>query len=311
MEQLLLRRMIQSFSVIGCIVVIVFSIIVYHLKLEDTKDKLEDMLTQAITSYEEMKENNEQKISLNEQHYIKRAYAINYFLENDESSLTNEGLQKIKDLMEVDSIHLLNEEGKVTLSSESESIGLNLLKHEQAKPFWDLIQSKNMEDYVVQYEASNILDSKKKSFIGIKTKLKGYSVLQIGLKDEIFKNIIHEDIIKNVLHRMPTLYEEALVAINGKTGEVDSLTVNNSQEFYINGKKNGELLTYLKELSDGSIIKVNNKLQMISVEVLEDGTVLCAIYQIDKLFIDYLYLILFMCLGLIALLFITLSYIKF
>ncbi len=302
MEQLLLRRMIQSFSIIGFVVIIIFSIIVYQLKIEDTRDKLADMLNQATASYEEMKEKNEEKLASNENTYIKRAYAIAYFLEHDESLLTKKGLQNIKDLMEVEAIHLIDKDGKIVLSSEEQSVGLNLLKHEQAKPFWDLIHSKNMDDYVVQYEAMNILDSEKRSFIGVKTGMKDFSVIQIGLEDSVFKNIIHEDIIKKVLHRIPTLYEEAIVAINGKTGEVDSLTVNNIQEFKIEGKQNGELLAYLKELPSGSMIKINNELQIINIKILDDGTILCAINKTTKILADFVYFILLMCLGLVALL---------
>lgn len=302
MEQLLLRRMIQSFSSIGCIVILIFSIIVYQLKIEDTREKLTDMLNQATTAYEEQIEKNETKLEENEEMYLKRAQAIAYFLENDENLLTKKGLRQLQSLMEVQAIHVVDNEGKIGLSSEDKSIGLNLLKHEQAKEFWNLIRSNDKNDYVIQYEAMNIINHEKRSFIGVKTNLKEYSMIQIALEDSVFKNIIHEDIITKVLHRIPTLYEEAIVALNGKTGEVESLTVNNSQEFKIYGKQNGELLSYLKELKNCSIIKINNELHIIQTKTLADGTVLCAIYKMSKLLTNFVFLLLFMSIGLLALL---------
>lgn len=299
MERLLLRRIIQVFIITGSIICILCSIFIYQLKVEDAQSKLDEMLEQVQLAYSELHELTLEKQTINQDNYLKRAYSIAFFLENNSDLQSNEYLQKIKKLLEVESIQIIDDQGNIVLSSEEESIGINLLENEEAKPFWDLIQSDDVEDYVIQEEAITIHNYEENSYIGVKTTIEGFSVVQIGIDKSIFENMGNEEQIVSVLQQIPTLYEEAIVAVNGETGEVEGFTINNEQAFDIGGMEGEELITYLQNFENGSITRINGKFQLLHIEQLSDGTFICTISEVSALFLDCTIQIFIMIVGML------------
>lgn len=137
-----------------------FSILIFYTKSNSIIGDLDELISQIELLYNKSKIDNEKTMQLFEEDYLNRAYAIEFIVSNTENeSCNNELLQKMKSLMEVNAIHIIDFNGEIVFSSDLESVGVNILDNNQSSKFWDLVKTNNENQNVIEINGKSILDN--------------------------------------------------------------------------------------------------------------------------------------------------------
>lgn len=272
MEKLILKRITLMIMSIFIFTFLVGSISIVVFKNKSMDKDITGMISEIENTYKENKINIELTEEFFQDDYFNRAYAVDYIIYNNpEENLNNESLKKIKQLMEVESIHIVDKNGVIVLSSNDESIGLNLLNSKKAYPFWNLINGKDDDGKVIQLNAISISTKEEKIYVGVESSLPEYSLIQIGLDREIFNDLVKMYSIEYMVNNTPTIYERTIFAVNKDTGVLSSITKNNEQDIVIEDIDNNEdFKEKLCEVTNGKFLKINNKYKYIKTRILDD-----------------------------------------
>ena len=309
MEKLILKKIKLIIMSISIIIFLISSMSIIILKNRSIKKELISMISEIERTYKENSYNMESSEEFFEDDYLNRAYAIDYILSNNpDENLSNDSLKKIKGLMEVESVHIVDKNGVIVLSSNDESIGINLLESKQAYPFWNLINGRDDDGKVVQLNAKSIAENKDKIYIGVESTLKDYSLIQIGLDIKTLEDIIEIYSIEYIVNNTPTTYEKSIFLINKYNGNIEAITKNNEQELEFDGINNSnELIEKLYNLTEGKIIKVNNKYRFVKTKIIDDY-IIGAYIDIDDVYNIVIIDIVFVVLA-ITIVFLSIIYI--
>lgn len=261
-------------SIVLCLVItafVMFAVCLGVVFIEQSKGSfkgLSEMLEQVEISYENSKLVIEEKEEMFKEDYLNRAYAIRYILENNpEQSCNASTLKKIKELMEVESIHILDDRGTIIYSSDEKSIGLDLREYQEASPFWKLIESKDLDANVVQLDGIKILGQENQIYIGVKSNSELFSVVQIGLNPSVLENLLASDTIASIVNKTPTIYEKTIFLIDKESGEIEGITRNNEQDLnFANVHTKEEFIAILQEGKKGRIVKINGSLKYLKTK---------------------------------------------
>lgn len=271
MEKILLKKISINFIIAGIIVVSLYSLGTYKKYKEMAFYTCEQLLNQVSDSYENGQVNLEDKIKLYEEDYLNRTYAIDFILKNNIDMRSNDALNKIKDLMRVESIYVVDHNGEIILSNEKGFIGINLLENEEARDFWDLIKGSNQNDSVVDMDSKSTLESKPKCFIGIKSSVEDYSMIQIGFDKNVITGLEKESSIDMILNEIPTTYDTTIFAIDKTDGDILGITENNEQNINFNGiESNKKLIDLLCKSSNGNILKINGNYKFLKSRIIDN-----------------------------------------
>ena len=271
MEKIILKKIVLIALSIFSIGFLISASSFIYIKNKSTEKDLTEMISQIEIASNEINTDVENSINLFKEDYLNRAYAIDYILSNIDEALNKESLKKIRDLMDIDEIHIIDKNGIAALSTDDKSIGVNLIQSKEGYSFWNLIKSNNKEDNVVQLDAIKISDGTEKIFIGVKSSLEKYSIIQIELGKEVLDKWIVKNSINYIVNNTATVLEKAIFLVNKETGELESISKNNEQEINFKDVKNSEeFINKLYTLSDGKIIKINDKNRYAKTKILKD-----------------------------------------
>ena len=260
MEKKLFKKLSLNFALIGGIFIVVFFLILYGKSKIESYQRLEDILNQVSTRYDLKVKEIEGKVALYQKDYLNRAQAVDFILKNNIDMRNAEGLQEIKRLMGVESIYVIGHSGEILLSTKEETLGLNLLEYEEAKTFWGLITGSDSKDYAIDLEATNIIEDIPKSYIGVKSSVDDYAIIQIGMQKSEDNTLDKKDTMVELLRSTPTVYERFVCAIDEITGELLGITVNNEQSVVFNNiHSKEELIDLLKQSNKMGLTKINGK----------------------------------------------------
>ena len=283
MQKTLFKKIGITFIVIGTILASLLSLNTYEKNKKTVFYNCDQLLDQLSIYYQDSKENLDNKISLYKEDYLNRTYAADFILKNNINMRSNEGLAKIKDLMRVDSINVVDHSGKIVLSSEEIYLGINLLECEEEKSFWGLITSSDPSDNVINLDSTNIIENQSKYFIGIKSSIDDYSIIQIGINRSAFDELKEEISISKMLEKIPTTYENAIFAIDLNNGNILGLTKNNEQELNIDGiNSNEEFINSLRSSSEGNILKINGSYKFLKTKIIDDDIILVDFFNASR-----------------------------
>lgn len=299
MEKIILKKIVLIIISIFTIGFLISSAIILYMRSNSVEKDLLEMISQIEISNEQIQVNLEDNLKLFKEDYLNRTYAIDYILSNNKENLNKEALNEIKDLMKVDEIHVVDNNGIVVFSSEEESIGIDLLKSKEGYSFWNLIKNNDENGNIVQLNATKILDGTEKIYIGVKSSLEEYSIVQIALDKEVLDDWLREYSLKYVIDNTPTVYEKAIFLVNKETGVLESITKNNEQEINIkNVNSNEEFVNKLYSLTDGEIVKINDKYRYVKTKILNDY-IIGAYVDVDRTYKGVVLEILFFTLNLL------------
>lgn len=272
MEKIILRKIILIFTVIFMATFLVSVTVMFSIKSNFAKDDLSQMLSQVEGTYDQSEESLKSNEELFKNDYLNRVYTIDYILSNNSrENLNIESLEKISQLMDIESIYLIDNNGVIVLSDDESSIGLNLLNSKSAHKFWKLIKSDNNNDYVIDLDVISIIGNEEKIYIGIKSTLEDYSVIQIAVDREALKSIREKDSIQYIIKSIPTIYERTIFIVNEDTGSLEGITVNNEQDLVFDGiDNNKDFIKKLHDLTKASLAKINGKYRYIKTRIIGD-----------------------------------------
>lgn len=295
MEKIILRKIILNFTFIFMATFLVSVTVMFSIKNSLAKDDLSQMISQVEGTYDQ----SEEKLKSNEEvfksYYLNRVYAIDYILSNNpKENLNIESLEKISQLMDIEAIYLIDNNGIIVLSDDESSIGLDLLNSKSAHKFWKLIKSNNSNDYVIDLDAISIVGNEEKIYIGIKSTLEDYSVIQIAVDREALKSIGEKDSIQYIIKSIPTIYERTIFIVNEETGSLEGITVNNEQDLVFDGiDNNKDFIKKLHDLTKASLAKINGKYRYVKTRIVGDyiiGGYIDADFVYNGLALEIIYL---------------------
>lgn len=252
-----------------------------------------------ISQVEDTYDQSEEKLKSNEEvfksYYLNRVYAIDYILSNNpKENLNIESLEKISQLMDIEAIYLIDNNGIIVLRDDESSIGLDLLNSKSAHKFWKLIKSNNSNDYVIDLDAISIIGNEEKIYIGIKSTLEDYSVIQIAVHREALKSVGEKDSIQYIIKSIPTIYERTIFIVNADTGSLEGITVNNEQDLVFDGiDNNKDFIKKLHDLTNASLAKINGKYRYVKTRIVGDyiiGGYIDADFVYNGLALEIIYL---------------------
>lgn len=222
-------------------------------KLEDVKAKLESNQK----SVEDLKEN------LGENNLAKtRAFAD--MIASDSSIIGNaEKLNKIKDRLMVNELHIINEEGIITSSTIENYIGFDMKSGEQSNAFMVIVDDPSKE--IVQEPQVNVAEGIVMQYIGVaRTDDKG--LVQVGVRPEVLENMLANSTIDVVMKTIDFGEKGYVYAISSdgeilahKNQDLIGKTAKEAgfpEDFTGKGKAviNGEKGYYYSEEYDGNVI---------------------------------------------------------
>ena len=295
MEKIILRKIILNFTFIFMATFLVSVTVMFSIKNSLAKDDLSQMISQVEGTYDQ----SEEKLKSNEEvfksYYLNRVYAIDYILSNNpKENLNIESLEKISQLMDIEAIYLIDNNAIIVLSDDESSIGLDLLNSKSAHKFWKLIKSNNSNDYVIDLDAISIIGNEEKIYIGIKSTLEDYSVIQIAVDREALKSVGEKDSIQYIIKSIPTIYERTIFIVNEETGSLEGITVNNEQDLVFDGiDNNKDFIKKLHDLTKASLAKINGKYRYVKTRIVGDyiiGGYIDADFVYNGLALEIIYL---------------------
>lgn len=295
MEKIILRKIILIFTVIFMATFLVSVTVMFSIKNNLAKDDLSQMISQVEGTYDQSEESLKSNEELFKNDYLNRVYTIDYILSNNSrENLNIESLEKISQLMDIESIYLIDNNGVIVLSDDESSIGLNLLNSKSAHKFWKLIKSDNSNDYAIDLDAISIIGNEEKIYIGIKSILEDYSAIQIAVDREALKSIGEKDSIQYIIKSIPTIYERTIFIVNADTGSLEGITVNNEQDLVFDGiDNNRDFIKKLHDLTNASLAKINGKYRYVKTRIVGDyiiGGYIDADFVYNGLALEIIYL---------------------
>lgn len=209
-----------SFSLIAAlvlIIVVIFGIQTFSaqkIKTKDGKEKLKNI-------EERLKSNDEQIEDLKGdfgQNALAKARAFSYIISQKPSVLNDTvTLQKIADLLMVEEVNVMDENGILRWGNVPDYFGLDFSKDEQTKPFMEILTDPSKE--LVQDAQENAAKGKLVQYIGI-SRIDKKGIVQIGVAPEQLEKMLKNNTIDNVLKKETFGTTGYAFALDKKSGKV-------------------------------------------------------------------------------------------
>lgn len=187
--------------------------------------------------------------------YLTRAKAAAYVVERTEDTINYvEELQNLATLLDVDEVHIIDENGILVYSSVPEYIGMDFHDDEQTREFLTILDGDD-DSYVIQETQPNAAEGKIMKYVGVARKgQKG--IIQVGLEPTRLIEAQERNTYEYIFSIFPTDEGEDFFAVSCETGEVIGHTNNVPDEFKeihqldrISDCENGSF----KQMEDGEI----------------------------------------------------------
>lgn len=159
------------------------------------------------------------KESLDED-YLIRARAAAYMMDRQEEIVTDvPQMQYLAQLLNVDELHVINEEGIIISSSVSQYVGFDMTKHDQTRPFLDLLESDDEDAFLIQDPQPNAAEGNIMQYVGVARK-EQKGIVQVGFVPERRLEAQSRNTYDYIFSRFPTDMNEELFVVDRSTGEI-------------------------------------------------------------------------------------------
>ena len=129
-------------------------------------------------------ENNQTELSLLkeslDEDYLTRAKAAAYVMDRQqEVTMSVYEMQYLAKLLNVDELHVIDENGIIVFASVPKYVGIDMNDHEQTRAFLALLESEEEDAYLIQDAQPNAAEGKVMQYIGVARKSQK-GVVQVG-----------------------------------------------------------------------------------------------------------------------------------
>ncbi len=168
--------------------------------------------------------------------YLTRARAATYVMDHHkEISMDVQQMQYLAELLNVDELHVIDENGMIVSASVSQYIGIDMDDHEQTREFLSLLENKDEDAYLIQEPQPNAAEGKVMKYIGVARKgQKGF--VQVGFEPVRQMEAQSRNTYEYIFSKFPTDVGEELFAVDCTTGKIlghsDGMDRQFSAEYY-------------------------------------------------------------------------------
>lgn len=211
------------------------------------------------------------KDSLDED-YLTRAKAAAYVLDRQEEvSLDVTQMQYLADLLNVDELHIIDENAVIVSSSVSKYIGFDMSSHEQTRPFLELIGRGDEDAFLIQETQPNASEGKIMQYVGVARKEQA-GIVQVGFEPTRQLGAQSRNTYDYIFSRFPTDIGEELFVIDCSTGTILGHSNGLDNDFSADCYHLDSLL----DCEKGAYKKGNDQTTMYVVSRRYDDVLLCA-----------------------------------
>ena len=248
------RYALQIMAIATLLILIINSIITVISLRTQQYDTFDEKLEQVVHTMESNQiELTSIKINLNED-YLTRARAAAYIESNNPELFQDEKeLARIVELLDVDEIHVIDENGIIVLSTVPEYLGLDFYEDEQTLEFISILESDDPDAFLVQEARPNAAENKMMQYVGVaRTGQKG--IVQVGLEPLRQLQAQERFTYAYIFSRFPTDIGETFFAVDCLENKVvafadeGSYSYDNYSRFYnmesLEGCENGAFRTF-------------------------------------------------------------------
>ena len=270
MEKLILKKIRLALTIISFIILLMFLCSLFFREKEMTLNKLEETIKQIELLSDQAMDDTESTKTLFEEDYLNRAYAIDYMLTREEK-INNSTLEKIKELMEVELVALINNTGEIVYSTNQAARGLHISEVPKPEPFLELFENSDKKAHIIQWDGQGIGDGEPIVFVGIKASSPDYSIVRIGFHKDVLEKLTAKNSIHSIVKSMPSIEKEAYFVIGINSGELESITLNNDQNLmFDNVRSKEEFMAKLKIANKGIFLKINGSIKLLKTKIIDD-----------------------------------------
>lgn len=271
MEKFIRKQIIRNFTILFFIVFLITSFFVFDTRRRIEVAALDAELSQVVNQYEQSKKSIKQEKEEFKKNYIQKAYSIDKTIqEGINGGITSYRLFRIKELIGVEEIHLIDKQGEIVYSSEEKVIGKNLNDVKDYQVFEKLFKGESDQD-IVQFHKKSIDTDEERILFGIKSTIDGISMLGIEVNQKSLDSVTKDYSVDSIISKIPTIEEETIFAVDRRTGEICGITQNNNQKLvFKEGESAAELVKRLESFQSNISIKINGKLRHLKIQVVDN-----------------------------------------
>lgn len=212
--------------------------------------------------------------------YLTRARAAAYVLDKPEAvSMDVAQMQYLANLLNVDELHVIDENGIIVSTSVSKYVNFDMKAHDQTRPFLDLIGCGDEDAYLIQEARPNAAEGKIMQYIGVARK-EHPGVIQVGFTPTRQLEAQSRNTYDYIFSRFPTDIGEELFVVDSADGTVlghsDGLNQDFSADCYC--------LDLLADCTEGAYRKGKDETTMYVVSRPYGDILLCAALPQNTLF---------------------------
>lgn len=260
------------FIITAAIFVILFINFLFNLHLLESQQfySFNAKIDQVIHTLE----NNQEELALLQdsldEDYLTRAKAAAYVLDGQkEISLDVGEMQYLADLLNVDELHVIDENGIIVAGSVSQYVGFDMAAHEQTSPFLDLLGRE--EAFLIQEAQPNAAESKIMQYIGVSRK-EQVGVVQVGFTPTRQLDAQSRNTYGYIFSKFPTDIGEELFVVDTSNGALLGHSDGLDREFTDDCYRLGLLM----DCADGAYRKGPDGKIMYVVSRKYEDVLLCA-----------------------------------
>ena len=245
-------------------------------------------------------ENNQMELSLLreslDEDYLTRARVAAYVFERQkEVAMDVAQMQYLADLLDVDELHIIDENGIITAASVPQYVGFDMGNHEQTRAFLALIHGGDENAYLIQEAQPNAAEGKIMQYVGVARKDQP-GVIQVGFTPTRQLEAQSRNTYDYIFSKFPTDINEEFFVVDTSTGTVLGHTNGLDQDFSSDCYR----LELLSDCTEGAYRKGKDDTTMYVVSSAYNDVLLCAaLPQKDLLrklwenvFVTFIYLLL-------------------
>ncbi len=214
-------RYTSAIMVVGILLIISFN---FGFMLHNLEKEQYDSFCGKIDQVVHTLENNQMELEMMNENldmdYLTRARAAAYVLDREQDvSMDVAQMQYLAKLLDVDELHIIDENGIIAAGSVSEYVGIDMANHKQTREFLELLDREGEDAYLIQEQQPNAAEGKIMKYVGVRRKaMKG--VVQVGFEPIRQMQAQERNSYSYIFSRFPTDAGEELYVLDIAGGEI-------------------------------------------------------------------------------------------
>lgn len=169
-------------------------------------------------------ENNQMELSIMKKNldedYLTRARAAAYVLDRQKEVAMNvKEMQYLANLLNVDELHMIDENGIIVSASVPQYVGIDMNDHPQTRAFLAILESEDEDAYLIQESQPNAAENKIMQYVGVARKSRK-GIVQVGFEPTRQMEAQSRNTYEYIFSKFPTDVGEEFFAVDSSTGEV-------------------------------------------------------------------------------------------